>query len=152
MLTKLEQRKKQWGGNQVIDQWLQDRQSVLVAYCELAGIPPYENHDRQLPSNDEIKRFCQRLMDYISAGHFEIFDNIVAQCKTNGERNSAQAKALYPKINQSTDFALLFNDTFADSTNNNQDFDSQLAKLGQQLEERFTLEDELLAILHTFHS
>ncbi|MFT5760865.1 MAG: regulator of sigma D [Alteromonadaceae bacterium] len=59
------------GTNQTIDNWLQERQAVLVSYFELAGLPPFEQSNNTLPCILSIKRFCQILMGYISAGHFE---------------------------------------------------------------------------------
>ena len=154
MLTQLEEAQQQWGGaNHVIDNWRRERQAVLVAYCELAGLPPYTQSDSSLPQAVDIKRFCQILLDYISAGHFEIFDTIVANCKENGPQSAAQAQEIYPKINKSTDIALQFNDKYAelDEFKSLDCFDVSLANLGQFLEERFALEDQLIEILHKDH-
>ena len=58
---------------------------------------------------------------------------------------------LYPRLTKTTDAALAFNDTFAQAVTPEQaaEFDSALAKLGETLEERFALEDELIAHVHT---
>ncbi|WP_448549601.1 sigma D regulator [Thalassotalea fusca] len=155
MLEQLEKTKAQWGGvNKVLDSWLKERQQVLVAYCELAGLQPFDSESKKLPAKKQIRSFCQILVDYISAGHFEVFDSIVAECATHGEKSAKLAQALYPKISQSTDVALAFNDKYADSKSRNmfESFDHDLTELGQQLEERFTFEDELLGVLHTYHS
>ena len=155
MLNKLEVAQQQWGGaNQTIDAWLRERQEVLVAYCELAGLPPYNKLETTLPQADDIKRFCQLLLDYISAGHFEIFDNIVANCLTKGPASSEKARQIYPLINKSTDFALQFNDKYAESDDfkASNDFDESLATLGGLLEDRFELEDQLIQILYLDHS
>ena len=155
MLEQLEKTKAQWGGvNKVLDNWLKERQQVLVAYCELAGLQPFDSENKKLPAQKQIRTFCQLLVDYISAGHFEVFDSIVAECATHGEKSAQLAKALYPKISVSTDVALTFNDKYAeiDTPDISQDFDNDLTELGQQLEERFTFEDELLGVLHTYHS
>ncbi len=54
-------------------------------------------------------------------------------------------------MTKTTDAALAFNDTFAQAVTPEQaaEFDSALAKLGETLEERFALEDELIAHVHT---
>lgn len=153
MLTQLEKRKKQWGGrNRVIDNWLQERQQVLVAYCELIGLQPDGTAEPKLPESKQVNHFCQLLMDYISAGHFEIFNNIVEQCKDKGPADKSKANEVFPKLNQSTDLALKFNDNFAENSTNKLpiNFDLQLATLGRALEERFLLEDELLAMLYHY--
>lgn len=146
MLTKLEQSQQQWAGiDLTIDNWLNDRKAVLVAYCELAGLPPFQQKETALPSTLDIKRFCQVLMDYISAGHFEIFENIV---KKNGKCVET-AKKIQTKINLSTDVALNFNDHFADlhELTEMSEFDQQLSVLGGFLEQRFDLEDQLIQIV-----
>ena len=154
MLAQFEQSQQQWGGvNKTIDSWLQERQAVLVSYCELAGLPPFKQSEKSLPCTLNIKRFCQVLMDYISAGHFEIFDAIVAKCKINGQESADKAHKLYPKINSSTDFALQFNDNFAEleSLETSNSFDQSLSLLGKHLEERFYFEDQLIANLYDNH-
>ena len=53
-------------------------------------------------------------------------------------------------MTKTTDAALAFNDTFAQAVTPEQaaEFDSALA-VGETLEERFALEDELIAHVHT---
>jgi regulator of sigma D len=155
MLAQFTQSQQQWGGaNKTIDNWLQERQAVLVSYCELAGLPPFEQAENTLPCTLNIKRFCQVLMDYVSAGHFEIFDAIVEKCKINGQESADKAQKLYPKINNSTDFALQFNDKFAEleSLKTSNSFAQSFSRLGKHIEERFSFEDQLIANLYDNHS
>lgn len=121
-----------------------DRQALLVSYCELAGI---NNDSECLPDADEIANFCSALLDYLSAGHFEIFDILVE----NDTEGLNLRDKLYPELSKTTDAALAFNDTFAQSVTLEQaaDLDSALASLGETLEERFTLEDELISHVHS---
>ncbi|QDP02535.1 sigma D regulator [Thalassotalea sp. PS06] len=151
MLTRLEQAQQQWGGSlNAIDNWLTERQDVLVNYCRLAGLPPFDKTDRALPKSSDIQAFCQVLMDYISAGHFEVFDQIVSKCKENGPDSLALAQRIYPQISRSTDIALTFNDRYADLGDGSEleGFDDSLSALGQFLEERFDLEDQLIEALY----
>ena len=60
MLTKLQQATEQWGGfNSTIDDWLEERKQLLVQYCQLAGLPPFERTDnayrKRKRSNDSVK-------------------------------------------------------------------------------------------------
>ncbi len=146
MLQQLESVKKKWSGkSEVIDRWLRDRQALLVSYCHLAGI---NQRDKCLPDASDISRFCDALMDYLSAGHFEVFDMLVE----NDEKGLSLKNELYPKLTITTDAALLFNDRFADAVTPEQanKFDYALAQLGETLEERFALEDELIAHVHAY--
>ena len=49
MLTKIEQAKEEWGGTlSVLDKWLDSRQKIVILYCQLAGLPPYQKEKRGL--------------------------------------------------------------------------------------------------------
>ncbi|GAA5215431.1 sigma D regulator [Corallincola platygyrae] len=151
MLTRLEQAQKAWGGSHdAIDTWLNERQELLVNYCKLAGLPPYTGDGRTLPSADEIKQFCQLLVDYLSAGHFEVYDQIVSQCEINGAKHKLLAGTQQERLNETTQAGLEFNDLYAESTESDEldDFDQDMAALGKALEVRFELEDQLIATLH----
>jgi regulator of sigma D len=157
MYTRLQSARQQWGGSSTaIDSWLEERQQLIVSYCKLAALPPFDKQqqENQLPAQEDILVFCQLLMDYLSAGHFEVYDQIVSQCQINGNDSKSLAQALYPKISASTDIALEFNDNYAEPSDDNDfaTFDLDLSGLGQALEERFGLEDELIQTLHAKHA
>ena len=155
MLTKLEQAKEEWGGTlSVIDNWLEDRQNLVVLYCELAGLPPYQQETRCLPPQQKITQFCQILLDYASTGHFEVYEQIILQCKLDGEINLKIAQKLYSRFTTTTDTALEFNDKYAESASEKAllDFDRDLSELGQIMEGRFEREDQLLEVVHLHHT
>ncbi len=155
MLTRLEKAQQQWGGSHsLIDNWLAERQQLLVNYCKLAGMSPYDSNDHALPAKADIQAFCQILMDYVSAGHFEVYDSIVKDCERNGPEGLALAKALYPRISETTDTALDFNDQYAEVNEQDllADFDTHLSRLGEALELRFELEDELIHNVYEKHT
>lgn len=147
MLNHLETRQHQWGGrSEAIDNWLQARQQLLILYCQLAGD---KAHRQQLPDDETISEFCAALMDYLSAGHFEIFALLVAD-------DAAGLKlkhTLDPHLARTTDAALAFNDTYAveSATAHSDRFDQRLADLGEVLEERFALEDRLIHHMFAQH-
>ena len=142
MLTKVQQAKAQWGGfDTTIDTWLEERKQLLVQYCKLANLPPFEREDKSLPEKREIVQFCEILMDYVSAGHFEIYQKSLSDADdTNAIEN------ILSQIDNNTDKALLFNDKYASINENGglNSFDLRLAELGQQMEERFSYEDQLI--------
>lgn len=152
MLNKLEQAKDKWGGkHSTIDNWLHARQALLIQYCDLAGLSGSHNTSAQanaLPDASAIDAFCETMMDYLSAGHFEVYDMLVS--------DDAQGKALkqeiYPEIAVTTDQALSFNDAYSEAVSAEQaaKFDTDLASLGETLEMRFELEDQLIG--HMYHS
>lgn len=153
MLIKAEQAEQQWGGaHHAIDNWLEGRRKLLVQYCQLAGLPPFERDHTALPANEAIETFCELLVDYVSAGHFEFYDRIVEQADSNGLGKSL-AEEVYPRISDTTDQALSFNDHYAeiDKDQDMQHFDEHLSSLGQAMEERFELEDRLIQTLYKEH-
>ncbi|GAB3013765.1 sigma D regulator [Bowmanella dokdonensis] len=151
MLRKIEQAEQKWGGSHsAIDNWLNARKQLLVEYCRLAGLPPFEGDKQALPTKNSIEAFCELLMDYVSAGHFEFYDQIVNGSAANG---CALADEIYPQISGTTDEALSFNDHYAE-IEEEQDltgFDRHLSQLGQAMEERFELEDKLINNLYQRH-
>lgn len=156
MYNRLQHARQQWGGSlTAVDNWLEERQQLIVKYCKLAALPPFDKKQagQALPEQEQIQQFCQILMDYLSAGHFEVYEQIVSQCATNGADSKALAENLYPKISVSTDLALEFNDSYAEHANQQDsvNFDKDLSRLGQALEERFSLEDELIQTLSVKH-
>ncbi|WP_022942423.1 Rsd/AlgQ family anti-sigma factor [Psychromonas hadalis] len=155
MLTKLEQAKEEWGGTlTIIDTWLEARQQCVVLYCQLAGLPPYQQEVRGLPAQSLITKFCQILLDYASTGHFEVYEQIIAQCKVDGDENLKIAQQLYSRITKTTDTALNFNDKYAENASDKAllDFDKDLSELGQIMEGRFEREDQLLEVVHLHHT
>ena len=153
MLTQVEQAKEKWrGAHTAIDHCLNERKQLLVQYCKLAGLPPFKRSAGALPDKQSIESFCELLMDYISTGHFAMYDKITAECAHN---NSGQSEAanICSEISNLTDEALSFNDSFAgiDLDQELASFDQNLSNLGQNLELRFELEDKLIQVLHTEH-
>lgn len=155
MLTRLEQTQQKYGGaNTVIDTWLAERQELLVQYCKLAGLPPYDQDARVLPDVNNVNEFCQILVDYLSAGHFEVYNDIVKQCQEHGPESAKLAETIYPQISATTSELVDFNDKYT-AMNVKADlssFDSDLSVIGQILEDRLELEDELIHTLYSKHS
>ncbi len=156
MYTRLESAQQKWGGSlTAIDNWLDERQRLIVRYCELAALPPLDKKSgNSMPDQADIQHYCKLLMDYLSAGHFEVYEQIVSQCAVNGQDSRKMADSLYPKIAHSTDMALEFNDKYAEADGKtlSTNFDRDLSTLGQALVERFDFEDELIQTLHNKYS
>ncbi|MFI3245560.1 MAG: sigma D regulator [Ferrimonas sp.] len=150
MLTKLEQAVNAWGGsNALVDQWLDSRRQLLIHYCQLAGLAPYQTAPTALPPLKHIRQFCGILLDYVSAGHFEVYKQVSSACEQHGRHSQQLMESILPKIHHSTDIALAFNDRYAEQPTDEQmlQLDIDLSQLGQAMEERFALEDTLLEVL-----
>ena len=133
-----------------IKQLISERNEVLSLYCSLAGC----NGEIQKSSDDiddeALQEFCQILIDYMATGHFELYRRI-----TEGEERRQDiiklADMIYPRIEKTTQTAVMFNDMY-DGGNNfsdelKQQLPDQLSRLGEELATRIELEDKLINTL-----
>ncbi len=131
------------GTRSLIDKMLGERQRMLVLYERLAGIEPYAD---ELPNDELLQKFSQILVDYIASGHFGLYERI-----TKGmERRSGVVKLaedLYPRIADTTQVAIEFNDVYEKSNVKDigGDLTQILSKLGEELAVRIELEDQLIS-------
>jgi hypothetical protein len=93
-----------------------------------------------------LQEFCGVLVDYVSAGHFEIYEQLTGEAKAfNDKRGLELAETLYPRIDVITEKLLAFND-LCDA---GKCVAEKFKELGGLLHERFELEDCLIEVLHT---
>ena len=77
MLTRLDKTRQMLAGkHESIDALLDARHELLVHFVGLLGHKGCRSK-QCLPSNDQVQEFCQMLVDYISAGHFEIYQYVI---------------------------------------------------------------------------
>ena len=92
----------------------------------------------------------------MSAGHFEVYEQLVEEAtEFNDDSSIALARKLVPEIQRYTEAALEFNDTFDKTPEELAELNTMLkglSTLGEQLEERFELEDMLIEKLHNTHA
>lgn len=152
MLNKFKQVQEQWGGSsEVIDHWLETRQALIVEYCKLGSLQPAHSHSNvvELPTAKEISSFCDHLVDYISEGHFKIYDMVMDKWKATGFKTNNEIDATYAKIVLTTDPLLEFNDKYVQVTNEDElpEFEEDMSKVGEILELRFEVEDKLIQLI-----
>lgn len=150
MLKTFEKSKQLSGGfGDLIEHWLSLRQELIVNYSHIAGL---NNVDKRiLPSEKEFSDFCTSLIDYISAGHFRIYDKIMDQLKKKGMDSTREIETLYYNIVETTGLLVEFNDKYADSAeleNNLENFDEDISKVGLLMEKRFEFEDQLVQFIN----
>ncbi|MDP5293506.1 sigma D regulator [Oceanimonas sp. CHS3-5] len=142
MLGKLEQTKARLGGiHKALDAFLNARQALLVEYIRLST-------HQTLPSQADLHEFCGQLVDYVSAGHFEIYDHVLAAYESSKGNARVLAERIYPRIKRNTDEALNFHDKYTQASDDTLlELDQDLNRLGEVLEERFSLEDRLVSAI-----
>jgi regulator of sigma D len=132
-----------------IKQLIEERNSVLSQYYNLAKYTEAADSDRNT-TIELLEEFCQELVDYMATGHFEIYRRIEEGNERRDEITSL-AKRIMPRINDTTQIAIAFNDLYDDVANIDEAAISQLpnylAKLGQELAVRIDLEDQFINTL-----
>ena len=149
MLENCRTAQERWGGvSTIIDRWLQERQELLVIYCSLSDI----NQDPdKFERGNELKSLCQIMVDYGSAGHFEIYDQLLKEGQEFGDTQGLKtASTLFKTIDKTTEFVLDFNDKYLE-TDDLDTIDEDLSQLGETLVTRFEAEDDMIKVLHTAH-
>ena len=147
MLESCRNAQERWGGvHLLIDRWLQERHELIKVFDGL-------NDGEAALSRPALQRFCQILLDYVSAGHFEIYEQLLQEAEAFGDARGLElARQIYPRIEAITDVAVAFNDR-CDKGDclDSPGLHDELQRLGQLLHERFELEDCLIEVLHMAH-
>jgi regulator of sigma D len=133
----------------LLTRWLSERRALLTCYTELVvtldnNPPPTSLRQRQL-------ELCQRLVDYASAGHFEVFHELLEEAERFDDGGSELAAQLIPSISDTTEVVLAYEEKYGDGSDYPDTLMRDLSALGEVLESRFVLEDRLIAGLHNAH-
>ncbi|WDY60680.1 sigma D regulator [Pseudomonas sp. PSKL.D1] len=148
MLDSCQNAQERWGGvHSLIDRWLEEREQLVQAFRAL------RDGKAAFADKDTNGDFCALLVDYVSAWHFEVCEQLVSEAKAFGDEKALKlAEEINPRINDTTQIALAFNDHCAKAEcKDTERFAEKLGKLGSLLHERFELEDCLIEVLHNAH-
>ncbi|EIW8640366.1 MULTISPECIES: sigma D regulator [Klebsiella] len=147
MLNQLENLTERVGGsNELVDRWLQVRKHLLVAYYNLVGLKPGKESFMRL-NEKALDDFCQSLVDYLSSGHFSIYERIIGEME--GDTPLLAATRLYPQLEANTQQMMDYYDTCLENAidhDNYLEIQQALSDIGESLEARFALEDKLIAL------
>ncbi len=152
MLNTFKKIQEEWGGSSdVIDHWLDKRQVLIVQYCKLAALRPGNNKKPldKLPTPEELENFNQYLVDYISEGHFKVYNMVMNKWEATGFSPTDEISELYARIVLTTEPLLSFTDRYTDIDKDDplEHFDEDLSDMGETLESRFALEDNLIQLI-----
>ncbi|WP_145509415.1 sigma D regulator [Yersinia rochesterensis] len=147
MLNRLESLTQRVGGsNELIDQWLHARKELLVSYCTVIGIKPQK--EKHTPLNEKaLENFCHNLVDYLSSGHFNIYDRIIKQVEGASSPKMALTTKVYPALKNNTQTIMAFHDRYTNieiDDDSCAEFQQALSDIGESLDARFRLEDQLI--------
>lgn len=147
MLNQLESLTERVGGsNKLVDHWLLVRKQLLVSYYNLVGIKPGKGSYMQL-NEKALDDFCHNLVEYLSAGHFNIYERIISEME--GTSPLLAATQLYPQLEANTEEIMKHYDSSLENAiddDNCLEFQQALSDIGEALAARFTLEDKLIVL------
>ncbi|MED5387876.1 MAG: sigma D regulator [Pseudomonadota bacterium] len=133
----------------LVQAWLDERQQLIVLLCTLQGLKGLS--DPRQPLQKQVQYFCQLLMDYISAGYFEVYRELVNEARHFHRDNPALTHQILQQLDNSTDAALAFNEDFERPEqwmSRRDQLPARITQLMQTLEDRFALEDQLILSIH----
>jgi regulator of sigma D len=150
MLEDCQTLQQHWGGvSDIIDRWLEERRQLLVQYCELSEIHDFDGANAEHGS--KLQNFCELMVDYVSVGHFEVFEQLAGEGKAFSDSKGLKKGAeLLEIIQPSTEIILDFNDKYL-ATDDLEVLTTDLSDIGETLAQRFESEDKMIEVLHNSH-
>lgn len=132
----------------LVAKMLAERQEILVLFNCLVELKPFTAVS---PVQPLLQQFCQVLVDYVALGHFEVYQCLEENAgdTEHCRRVKQLAQELYPRIAETTQAALDFNDRY-DCEDHCEILDAlceDLSRLGEQLATRIELEDRLITAI-----
>lgn len=123
----------------------EERSEVWSLYCKIAEMKPsFANSEKVRPV---LSQFLQLLIDYISLGHFGVYEHLLTEKQQQLALD--YANRIYPTFSNTTATAVSFSDAYGEGKRNfNTDrLAADLSVLGEELAKRMELEDRLCSML-----
>lgn len=134
---------------ELLTRWLKERRTLLGKYTEIVVALDHRGEDEDLQLRQSV--LCELLVDYASVGHFEVFHELVEEAESFGDSSCALAAKLLSEIGATTEVILAYEEKYGDFSGRPEKLKRDLSALGEVLESRFVLEDQLIASLHNRH-
>jgi len=149
MLDNCKDNKERWQAvDSLLQGWLRERRELLVKYAAIAATLDRDGDNSTIDGG--LERLCQLLVDYVSVGHFEVFYALIREAEAFADGSEELANAIIPSIGDTTEVILGFDEKYPSADHSHLDVD--LSLLGEVLESRFQLEDQLISVLHFSHA
>jgi regulator of sigma D len=129
-----------------IKRLIAERNSVLSQFYNLAKHA--EDSVNDIHNIIELlEEFCQELVDYLATGHFEIYRRI-EEGNERRDEITRLADKIMPRISDTTQIAVAFNDLYENTENISEadikQLPNHLSRLGKELATRIELEDQFI--------
>lgn len=148
MLTRSDAQNHHQRVDALVKRWLKERQELIVLMLGLGDEELLRQGKTAL--SERVQSFCQVLMDYVSAGHFEIYDELLAEAESAGSSHLEEGRKLLKRLQSTTDAVIRFNDIYEGPDDDEElaHLAHELSTLGLALESRFEIEDRMITLLH----
>ena len=133
----------------MLTDWLRERRSLLACYTSLA-VAIDDSPESSLLTQRQ-RALCELLVDYLSAGHFEVFAALLLEAAIFGDDDTTLSANLMPDIADTTEVIMAYEEKYGDGETYPDTLRRDLSALGEILESRFVMEDRLIASLHNKH-
>lgn len=127
-----------------LKQWLKLRQELIIQFNTLCQLRPFLNSKDTYYLEGALISFCQLLLDYMSMGHFQMFEKLLANIENTSTIREFQASH-FEALKTTTLNALNFSDSYSTHFKANT-LEKDLSQLGEELALRFDLEDDLIRL------
>lgn len=129
----------------LVSELKEERNQVWSLYCKVAEQKPFSCSSQ---TKSLLVQFSQLLIDYISLGHFGIYEHLISGTERR-DGILTIAKNIYPEFSKTTEAAILFNDKYDDSQHRLKvdKLEDDLSSLGESLAKRIELEDQLCKLV-----
>ena len=141
--------------------WINDmikaRKELVIQYMKILNVSVSRSSNKNdvcYPSYEDVTKFCDQLVDYMSHGHFDLFPKILELIKSASGRSLSITHRTLPRIEDTTEYLMKFTDKYAEDLNESKmaTVQKDLSSIGKALEVRFKNEDRLIIALRLVHS
>jgi regulator of sigma D len=141
--------------------WINDmikaRKELVIQYMNILNASMSRSSNKNeacYPSYEDVTKFCDHLVDYMSHGHFDLFPKILELIENASGRSLSIANRTLPRIEDTTEYLMKFTDKYAEDLNEAKmaTVQKDLSSIGKALEVRFKNEDRLIIALRLVHS
>ncbi len=126
----------------LVSQWLTDRQAVIVSFNQLCQLRPFSTATRS-DVEEALQEFCVLFVDYVSLGHFEVYEHISDVVDKNRAQHVGIPQRILQCLMSTTITALDFNDKYSQQ-HELDTLETDLSRLGLAFAQRLEWEDQLI--------
>lgn len=149
-MTRTDNPKQQFEAvDELLGRWLRGRNALLSKYTDIVMSTEASLDGDEIDSGQ--KALGEVIVDYVSAGHFEVFHELINEAELFADGGRNLAARLIPEISDTTEFILAYEEKYGAGQEYPETLERDLSALGEILESRFELEDQLIAGLHNRH-